>query len=143
MIAKTITYKDFNEQERTETFYFNLNKAEAIEMQVMEEGGLGAHIERIVEAQNAKEIIAVFKELILRSYGVKSADGRQFIKTKELSDAFSQTNAYAELFMQLASDADAGAAFVNGIMPQMTDEEIKKFTGEEPAKPLAVVKPAE
>ena len=117
MLKKTITYTDYNGVERTEEFRFNLTKAEIMEMKMSISGGLTEMINRIVAAQDAPAILKVFKDLILRSYGIKSADGKQFIKSKELSDAFAQTEAYSILFMELATDADAGAKFVNGIIP--------------------------
>lgn len=118
MLKKTIKYEDYNGNEITEDFYFNLTKAEVTEMELSKAGGLGAHIERIVAAKDTPSIIKEFKELILKSYGVKSEDGKRFIKSEELSLAFSQTEAYTELFMELASDADAASAFINGIMPK-------------------------
>lgn len=117
MITKTITYTDYNGVERTEKFYFNLSKAEVLEMEMSTEGGLAETIQKIVDAKDAPAIIRVFKDLVLKAYGVKSDDGRRFIKSKELSEAFSQTEAYSEIFMELATDADAAAKFVNGIVP--------------------------
>ena len=117
MLKKTITYTDYNGTERTEDFYFNLSKAEVMEMEMGIDGGMTAMIERIVAAKNAPEIIAIFKKLVLQSYGEKSADGKRFIKSKELSEAFSQTEAYSILFMELATNADEAAKFVNGIIP--------------------------
>lgn len=119
MIKKTITYTDYNGNERTEDHYFNLNQAEIMEMQMSTDGGLDEQIKRIVAAQNAPEIMKLFKSIILKSYGVKSADGKRFIKSDEISTEFSQTEAYASLFMELVTDADAAAKFVNGIVPNM------------------------
>ena len=116
MIKKTITYEDYNGVERTENFYFNLNKAEVLEMEMGTEGGMAETIQKIVDAKDAPAIIRVFKDLVLKAYGVKSDDGRRFIKSKELSEAFSQTEAYSQIFMELATDADAAAKFVNGII---------------------------
>lgn len=117
MLKKTITYTDYNLNERTEDFYFNLTQAEVTEMEVSVEGGLVEMINRIVAAQDGKQIIETFKDIILRSYGQKSADGRRFIKTQEIRDAFVQTEAYSKLFMELATDAKAASEFVNGIVP--------------------------
>jgi len=117
MLKKTITYKDFNDNERTEDFYFNLTKAELTEMELSQNGGLTTYIEKIVSTQDSKQIIAIFKDLILKSYGEKSLDGRRFIKNAELVDSFVQTEAYSSLFMELAMNAEAAAAFVNGIIP--------------------------
>lgn len=118
MLKKTIPYTDYNGVERTEDFYFNLTKAEVMEMELGTEGGFAEMIKKIVAAQDSPSIVKVFKELILKAYGEKSPDGRRFIKSKELSEAFSQTEAYSELYMELSSDADAAAAFINGVMPK-------------------------
>lgn len=117
MLKKTISYVDYNGNKRVEDFYFNLTKAEATEMELSVEGGLTKKLEEIVNSQNNKEIISLFKEIILKSYGEKSEDGKRFIKNKELSEAFSQTEAFSELFMELALDDKAAADFVNGILP--------------------------
>lgn len=117
MVKKTIKYTDFNGIERTEDFYFNLSKAELAELELSETGGFSAMIERIVKAEDSKAIIAVFKNLILLAYGEKSADGKKFVKSRELSEGFSQTNAYSELFMELATNTNAAIEFINGLPP--------------------------
>jgi len=117
MLKKTITYQDYNGNEITEDFYFNLSKAEVTEMELSRTGGLSKYIERIVAAKDVPAIINEFKYLVLKSYGVKSEDGKRFIKSEELSQAFAQTEAYTELFVELVSDAEAAAKFVNGIIP--------------------------
>ena len=117
MRKETITYVDYNGTERTEDFYFNLTKAEIMEMEMGTRGGLAEMINRIVAAQDAPAIIKIFKDLVLKAYGEKSADGKRFIKSEELSTAFSQTGAYDQLFMKLATDSEAAANFVNGIVP--------------------------
>ena len=117
MLKKTITYPDYNGLDRTEDFYFNLTKAEIMEMELSTTGGLSEMISRIVAAKDAPAIIKVFKELILKAYGQKSADGKRFIKSAALSEEFAQTEAYSILFMELATDADAAAKFVNAIVP--------------------------
>lgn len=118
MLKKTITYTDFNGMERSEDFYFNLTQAEVMEMEMSTVGGLSEMIQRIIAAQDTPSIIKVFKDLVLKSYGEKSADGKRFIKTPEITEAFSQTEAYSVLFMELATNADSAAAFVNGIIPK-------------------------
>lgn len=117
MLKKTIKYTDYNSNERTEDFYFNLTKAEIMEMEMSTTGGLAEMIQRIVAAQDAPSIIKVFKDLVLKAYGVKSADGKRFMKNDELRAEFEQTEAYSILFMELATDADAAADFVNRIVP--------------------------
>ena len=117
MLKKTITYTDYHGVDRTEDFYFNLSKAEIMEMEMGTSGGLSEMINKIVAAQDAPAIIKVFKDLILKAYGEKSPDGKRFIKSDEIATAFSQTDAYSQLFMELATDTDAASAFVNGIVP--------------------------
>lgn len=117
MLKKTITYEDYNGVERKEDFYFNLTKAEIMEMEMSEAGGMSEMIKKIVDAKEVSAIIKIFKDLILKAYGEKSADGKRFVKSAEISEAFAQTEAYSQLFMELASDADKAAEFVNGIVP--------------------------
>lgn len=118
MLKKTITYTDYNDVERTEDFYFNLSKAELMEMELTASGGLGETIEKIISAKDNPAIVKIFKDLVLKAYGEKSADGKRFMKSAEISAGFEQTEAYSILFMELATDADAAAAFVNGIVPK-------------------------
>lgn len=124
MLKETITYIDYNGIERTEDHYFNLSKAEIMEMQMSTTGGLAETIQKIVDAKDAPAIVKIFKDLILKAYGEKSADGRRFIKSEEISTAFSQTEAYSQLYMKLATDADAAAKFVNGIIPKDMAEQV-------------------
>lgn len=126
MIKETITYIDYNEVERTEDFYFNLNKAELVEWELGKDGGLVEMINKIIAAKDMPALIKLFKELVLKAYGVKSLDGKRFEKSEELSTAFAQTAAYPDLFMKLAMDADAAARFVNGIMPKDMQQNIQK-----------------
>ena len=130
MLKKTITYTDYNGTERTEDFYFNLTKAELTEMELGTTGGLSEMIQNIVKAQDIPSIIKIFKDLILKAYGEKSADGKRFIKVNDagvpLANAFAETEAYSQLFMELATDADAAAKFVNGIVPKDTAMEAEK-----------------
>lgn len=123
MLKKTITYTDYNGNTRTEDFYFNLSQAEVTEMMLSVDGGLTEMIRRIVAAQDGKQIISTFKDIVLKAYGEKSPDGKRFVKNQELRDAFAQTEAYSKLFMELATDADAAAVFVNGILPPQQAEE--------------------
>lgn len=118
MRKETIKYTDYEGVEREEDFYFNLNKAEVMEMQLSTDGTLTKLIEKIIAEKNVPKIVEIFKELILKSYGEKSLDGKRFIKNKELTEAFTQTEAYSELFIKLSTDADAATAFINGIIPR-------------------------
>ena len=118
MLKKNIKYVDYDGNERTEDFYFNLNKAEVIELQLGTVGGLTKTLEKIVQEKDTSRIIEYFKTIILKAYGEKSADGRRFFKSQELRDAFEQTEAYSELFMELARDAKMAAEFINGVLPK-------------------------
>lgn len=121
MIKETIKYTDYNGNELEEDFYFNLSKSEITEMELSYPNGLAEHITKITQSNNGAEIIKLFKELILSSYGRKSDDGKRFIKSDEEAKAFSQTEAYSELFMKLATNAEAAAEFVNGIVPKQLE----------------------
>ena len=127
MLTKTVKYTDYNGNERTEKLNFHLTKAEIAEMELSMPGGMSATIQRIIEAQDTKQLIDIFKDLLLRSYGVKSPDGRRFIKNDELREEFSQTEGYSELFMELATDAKAASDFVNGIIPTDMQEQLKNI----------------
>lgn len=116
MLKKTITYEDYNGVERKEDFYFNLTEAEVMEMELSTKGGLTEMINRIVAAQDAPAIVKIFKDLILKAYGVKSPDGKRFIKSQELRDEFESTRAYSILFMELSTDEKAASDFVNGLV---------------------------
>ena len=118
MLVKHIKYVDFDDNERSEDFYFNLTKAEVAEMEMSTEGGLAKMLEKIVAEQDSRRIIEIFKDLILRSYGEKSPDGKRFTKNKEIGESFSNTEAYSELFMLLATDAEKASDFINGILPK-------------------------
>ena len=124
MVAEKIKYTDFNGVEREEEFMFNLTEAEITEMELTTEGGLSDSIKKIVSAQNTPQIIETFKMLLLKSYGEKSADGRRFVKSEELSKEFTQTNAYSQLFMKLATDDKSAVAFINGIIPESMRERV-------------------
>ena len=126
MLKKEITYIDYNDTTRTETFYFNLSKAELAEMQLSASGGLETYIRNIVEAKDGASMVQIFKDLILKSYGEKSPDGKRFVKSKDISDGFAQTEAYSQLFMELITDDNAAADFINGIMPKDIQDELKK-----------------
>jgi hypothetical protein len=126
MLKKTITYTDYNGNKLTEDFYFNLSRAEIAEMELSVNGGLSSMIQKVVSAKDTPSLVKVFKDLILRSYGVKSDDGKRFIKSDELRTAFEQTEAYSNLFMELATDDKAASDFINSIVPVAVAEEMSK-----------------
>lgn len=127
MLKKTIKYVDYNGVEREEDFYFDLSKAEITEMELSQDGGMSNLIQKIVNTKDMPSLIKIFKQLILKSYGEKSADGRRFIKSEQLSTEFTQTPAYSELFMELATDEKAAANFINSIVPQEISEKSKEL----------------
>lgn len=130
MLKKPITYTDYNEVERTEDFYFNLSKAELMEMELGVTGGMTEMLNKIIAAKDAPSLMKTFKEMIMKSYGIKSDDGKRLIKSEELSIAFTQTEAYSVLFMELITDDKAAADFVNGIIPNEIQAEVAAQTAQ-------------
>lgn len=126
MLKKTITYENFNEETVSEDFFFHLSKAELIELEMSHDGGLSASLQRIVELEDKKAVIAEFKNIILSSYGKKSEDGRRFIKNQALREEFESSEAYSTLFMELVTDTDAAIEFINGIIPKGMVEEAER-----------------
>ena len=124
MLKKTIEYEDWDGVKRTEDFYFNISKSELMEMELSTEGGLKNRLEKIAKKVDAPKIMEFFKDFILKSYCEKSDDGRRLIRRKELAEAFTETPAYDILFMELISDQDKGAAFINGVLPKMDESSI-------------------
>lgn len=143
MLKKTIKYEDYNGVERNEDFYFNLTKAELYQMELGVDGGFEEYIMKIIKAQDLKTIIDLFKKIILQSYGEKSADGKMFIKTTDdgvsLANRFAQTEAFSELYMELATSDTAAADFIKGIMPKGIDISDAKLN--ETAKELGIEVP--
>lgn len=129
MLKKTISYTDYNGVDRTEDFFFNLTKAEIVEMEYGTVGGFTGKIQKIVSTQDIPSIMHIFKDIILKAYGEKSDDGKRFVKSPALSEAFSQTEAYSQLFMELTSDDKAMADFVNGIVPAEAAKALKEQNG--------------
>jgi hypothetical protein len=123
MLKKTITYEDFNGETVSEDFFFHLSKAELVELELSHEGGLSESLQKIVAAQDGKQIIAEFKDIILGSYGKRSDDGKRFVKNQTLREEFESTEAYSTLFMELVTDTDAAIEFIKGIVPAGLAEE--------------------
>lgn len=119
MIKKTITFKNYNDEEITEDFYFDISEAELLELELSVDGGMSEMLKSMIAKKDVPEIIKTVKKLILLSYGEKSIDGRRFIKSEELSKAFTETRAYSELLMELVSNDETAIAFINGIIPSI------------------------
>lgn len=130
MFKRDITYEDFDGEKITETFYFNLTKTELIELEVEHKNGLQEAMQRIIKANDRKQLITEFKRIILLAYGVKSDDGKRFIKNDVLREEFSQSAAYDSLFMELATNEESAAAFINGIVPKDFAKELEKVASE-------------
>lgn len=144
MLKKTVTYEDFNGDTVTEEYFFHLSKAELVELEMSHDGGLSAALQRIVAAEDGKQIIAEFKNIILSAYGKRSDDGRRFVKNQQLRDEFESTEAYSTIFMELVTDADAASDFINGVVPAgMVEEAAKLAASSGDAQAVTLVKPAE
>ena len=140
MLKKTMTTVDFGGTERTEDYYFNLTKAEIMEMQLCTDGGFVETVKKIVEAKNQLELTRLFKKIICASYGVLSPDGRKFVKNQQVLDDFMATQAYSDLYIELLSgDGKAAEDFVNGILPKDLTNEAAKAPVSQPC--LAVLNP--
>ena len=126
MLKKTISYEDFNGETVSEDFFFHLSKAELVELEMRHEGGLSASLQRMVDAEDGKGIIAEFKNIILTAYGKRSDDGRRFVKNQQLREEFESTEAYSALFMELVTNTDAAIEFINGVIPAGMAEEAAK-----------------
>lgn len=126
MLKKSITFTDYFGEERTQDFYFNLTKSELMEMNLSADGGVERLIDKIIQTNDRKKLVTYFKDIILRSYGEKSDDGFQFMKGKEISKRFEQSPAYDQLFMELATNSEKAAEFINGIVPKEVSEQMKK-----------------
>ncbi len=119
MFTDTVTYTDFNGVEQTDTLYFNLSKAEILDMEMSVDGGYSEYLEQIVKSEDPNKIMSTFIDIVKKTYGIKSEDGRRFIKSPELVEEFMQTEAYSEFIMKLVSDEDYAAKFVNGVLPKV------------------------
>lgn len=117
MIKITKTYTDYNGVTRTEDFYFHFTKAELLKMEMGVKGGLAEMVKRASQTQDAPTIIKVFEDLVAKSYGVKTLDGKGFDKSPEVVKEFLQTEAYSDIFMELATNDEKAAEFVNGVVP--------------------------
>ena len=123
MLKEKIKYVDYNGLEREEDFYFNLNRVELVELQISTPGGFDAKLKKAIDDKDVNALIEIVKDLVVKSYGVKSEDGKRFIKSKELTDSFVQSEAYNTLFMKIISDADYAPKFINAIIPAIEENQ--------------------
>lgn len=127
MIKKTVTYKDLNGTERTESFYFHYYESEILEMELSVDGGFAERIQKIIDAKDQPTLIRVIKKFVLDAYGVKSDDGKQFIKNDEERRKFEQCPAYSQIFMELVLNDEIASDFVKGVIPDDMADRIAKL----------------
>lgn len=130
MIKKTVTYVDYNGKEQTEDLYFNMDEAEVIDWVGETNGGIIWMIAEIMKLEDPIKILPMVKEMMLKSYGVKSPDGKSFIKSEEVLQNFRYSKAFHEIRTELSTSSDALVEFINGILPSkysnpdLTNDEI-------------------
>lgn len=117
MLKKTYTYKDYNGVERTESFYFHFTEAEILDMEMSAEGGFAERVQRIIDAKDQAALMKLIKKFVIDAYGVKSDDGRRFIKNEEVKTAFLECPAFSDIFMDMVTNDELAAEFVNGVIP--------------------------
>ena len=139
MLKRTISYEDYNGEKIDEVFYFNLSKPELIELEVEFKGGLAGAITSLTEANDNQGLFHLFKRIILLSYGQKSEDGKRFVKSDEIREAFTQSPAYEVLFVELSTNEDAVVEFLKGVLPKDMQDQIAKAEAERSAPPLPPV----
>lgn len=126
MYKKTISYTDYDGNERTEDFYFNLTKPELTDLELSVNGGIKKMAEKAVQEKNGPVLLNIFKEIVKRAYGEKSPDGRRFMKSEEITKNFTETEAYVIMFLELVNDEKAATAFIEQTFPKDMVEEAKK-----------------
>lgn len=140
MLRRELTYTDFDGNERTEEFFFHLTEAELTELQMSEYGGLEARLRKIVLAKDGVEIMKFFKDIFLKAYGIKSPDGRRFIKNDEVRKEFEETEAYSQLYMELVTDADKMADFIKAVIPANLSAKVDETLAANGNDPMKLLK---
>ena len=128
MIKKTVTYTDYNGEQRTETFYFHYTEAEILDMEMSEEGSFADRIQRIIDAKDKTALMKLIKKFVIDAYGVKSEDGKRFMKNDELKTAFLECPAYSDIFMEMVTNDEIAAEFVNGVIPSTMKDRVAKLS---------------
>ncbi len=118
MFVMSVTYEDYNDVERTEKYYFNMNEAELIELEMTTSGGFKERMQRIIDAKESDVIYTEFKKLLLLAYGKKSDDGKRFMKSEEIKREFMESPAFPKIIMELGTDSNKALEFINGILPK-------------------------
>lgn len=117
MLKKTYTYTDYNGVERTESFYFHFTEAEILDMEMSTEGGFAERVQRIIDAKDQAALMKLIKQFVIDAYGVKSDDGRRFIKNEKVKTAFLECPAFSDIFMDMVTNDELAAEFINGVIP--------------------------
>lgn len=141
MLKKDITYENFDGESVTETFHFHISKTELLEMEVSMEGGFEQYMQKVVQSQDGKAIMGIMQNFILKSVGKKSPDGSRFIKNQEVQDDFRYSPAYDALFMELCTNPDQAAEFLNGIVPKGLQQDVEKLQNLEGGNARLAVEP--
>ena len=128
MIKKTVTYTDYNGEQRTETFYFHYTEAEILDMEMSEEGSFADRIQRIIDAKDKTALMKLIKKFVIDAYGVKSEDGKRFMKNDELKTAFLECPAYSDIFMEMVTNDEVAAEFVNGVITSTMKDRVAKLS---------------
>lgn len=141
MLRKEVEYKDFDGNDRKDVLWFHLNEVEITEMDLETSGGLVKYMESIIDKNDVNQLITIFKDLLIRSYGERSMDGKHFYKDDKIRNEFVSSAAYPVLYMEMVSDADKAVEFINGIVPSNIREQMAKIENTpEGAAMLSVVK---
>lgn len=141
MLRKEVEYKDFDGNDRKDVLWFHLNEVEITEMDLETSGGLVKYMESIIDTNDVNQLITIFKDLLIRSYGERSMDGKHFYKDDKIRNEFVSSAAYPVLYMEMVSDADKAVEFINGIVPPNIREQMAKIENTpEGAAMLSVVK---
>ena len=126
MYKITETYTDYDDNQRPEDFYFNYSEAELTDLQFSVSGGLAGMIDKIIKTNDMPKLVELFRELIQKAYGEKSNDGRRFMKSPELTKEFTETVAYSQIYMRLATDSKAAQEFINKVVPKSMKDKMQQ-----------------
>jgi hypothetical protein len=119
MFPRTITWKDpFTQKEVSREFWFGITPAEIAEMKLAHRKDLSEYLDAIIEAQDNRELILLYKALIEEGVGVR--EEARFLKARDYPDVhkdFFATGAYNQLFVDLLQSGDQGVKFLTDMFP--------------------------
>lgn len=142
MIKKTLEFKNFRGEKETGEFYFNMSEGELIKLQLsaidQKTESFQDKLNKIANGLQGRELVNVIDELVLGAYGIKSTDGKRFVKNDAILEEFTSSNAYSALIKELFTDAGKLAEFVNGVVPadliESTKAEAEQLSAREKAE---------